>query len=130
MSDVFLFGVLPYVAVAVFVVGVGWRHAADRRSLTTRFEHVAADHTGVVETIRSGWAQAGVCIRLCAVEAGLGFLAVREEDYDLCYRCDQEDDPRVRALFNAVRSLSFRRSLGELPGYDAGETGVVAAVTG
>jgi NNP family nitrate/nitrite transporter-like MFS transporter len=36
MTAMFLFGVLPYVAAAVFLVGVAWRHAADRRALTTR----------------------------------------------------------------------------------------------
>jgi nitrate reductase gamma subunit len=36
MSDFFLFGVIPYVAVAVFVVGTAWRYAADRRSFSTR----------------------------------------------------------------------------------------------
>jgi NNP family nitrate/nitrite transporter-like MFS transporter len=36
MSDVFLFGILPYVAFAVFLVGTGWRHYAARRSVTTR----------------------------------------------------------------------------------------------
>ncbi|OFV86889.1 MAG: hypothetical protein A3J75_05100 [Acidobacteria bacterium RBG_16_68_9] len=94
------------------------------------FGHVASDHTGVVETIRTGWAQAGVCVRLCAVEAGLGFLVAREEDYDLCYRSDLQDDPRIQALFDAVRSLAFRRSIGELPGYDARETGAVVPVVG
>ena len=93
------------------------------------FDHVAADHLGVVETIRTGWAQAGVCIRLCAVEAGLGFMAVREEDYDLCYRTESQDDLRVQALFNAVRSHTFRRSIGNLPGYRAEQTGALLRVT-
>ena len=94
------------------------------------FRHIATDHAGVVEAIRTGWAQAGVCIRLSAVEAGLEFLVARDEDYDLCYRSDMQDDPRIRALFDAVRSLGFRRSIGELPGYDSRDTGTVVPVAG
>ena len=108
--------------------GSGARHCLDaifrgHRRPRQGFDHVAGDHAGVVETIRTGWAQAGVCIRLCAEEAGLEFLVARDEDYDLCYRSDLEDDPRLVALFDAVRSRSFRRAIGELPGYDASRTG-------
>lgn len=101
----------------------GHRHARDQ------FQHIASDHMGVVETLRTGWAQAGICIRLCAAEAGLGFLLAREEDYDLCYRTDLESDPRIRAVFNTIRSHAFRRSIGELPGYCPDHTGAVTPVT-
>ncbi|HVN85038.1 MAG TPA: substrate-binding domain-containing protein [Candidatus Binatia bacterium] len=108
--------------------GSGARHCLDdlfrgRRHAAPRFNHVASDHQAVVETIRSGWAQAGVCVRLCAAEAGLDFLAAREEDYDLCYRSDRQDDPRIQALFNAVRSHSFQAAMAALPGYGAKQTG-------
>jgi len=102
----------------------------DHRPLPKGYHRVAADHTGVVETIRTGWAQAGVCVRLPAAEAGLDFLVAREEDYDLCYRSDLEHDPRIRALVRAVRSPSFRRSVEELPGYDPSETGAVVPIVG
>jgi molybdate-binding protein len=94
-----------------------------RRRVPGASEHVAADHTGVVETIRTGWAQAGVCVRLPAAEAGLDFLVARDEEYDLCFRNDLDHDPRIQALRRVVRSRIFRRSLAELPGYDASTTG-------
>lgn len=87
------------------------------------FGHTAFDHRGVAETIRTGWAQAGVCVQLTAEEAGLDFLSVRQEDYDLCYRAGDEADERVAALLDAVRSQDFRRQLAGLPGYDARHTG-------
>lgn len=89
------------------------------------YDHIATDHLGVVETIRTGWAQAGICVRLPAAQAGLDFLVVREEDYDLCFRTDLEHDPRLQALVRTVRSQPFRRSLGELPGYESGSTGEI-----
>jgi len=95
----------------------------DHHPLPKGYNHIAGDHTGVVETIRTGWAQAGVCVRLSAAEAGLDFLVAREEDYDLCYRSDFEHDPRIQALVRAIRSQPFRRSIDELPGYQAGMTG-------
>jgi len=102
----------------------------DHRPLPKGYHHMAADHTGVVETIRTGWAQAGVCVRLPAAEAGLDFLVAREEDYDLCYRTDMAHDPRLQALLRVVHSHTFRRAVGELPGYDSSETGSVATVVG
>lgn len=101
---------------------------AGRRPLPSGYHHAAADHAGVVATIRTGWAQAGVCVRLPAQEAGLPFLIAREEDYDLCYREEAEDDPRIRALLVAVRSRAYRRALAELPGYRSERTGDLVSV--
>lgn len=89
---------------------------------------LARDHRGVAEAIRAGWADAGVCLRLAGEEAGLAFLPVREESYDLCFAQGSSDDPRVRALVAAVRSSGYRRLLGELPGYDSRATGETRAV--
>ena len=85
--------------------------------------HIAYGHRGVAEAIRCGWADVGVCLRLVSEEAGLGFLSVREEQYDLCYPADLEGDPRIQALVETVRSASYRGALSDLPGYDAAETG-------
>ena len=40
---------------------------------------LASNHRGVAEAVRSGWADAGVCLRLVSEEAGLDFFGVREE---------------------------------------------------
>jgi molybdate-binding protein/DNA-binding XRE family transcriptional regulator len=84
---------------------------------------VAKDHAGVVDAIRSGWAGAGVSIRLVSEEADLDFISVREEAYDLCIPLSQVDDPRIRALVEVVRSICLRAKLRELPGYDVSTTG-------
>ncbi|HET6328171.1 MAG TPA: substrate-binding domain-containing protein [Planctomycetaceae bacterium] len=85
--------------------------------------HVASDHRGVAEALRSGWADAGVCVRLASEEAGLEFLSVRQEDFDLVFAKSMQDDPRIRAIIRVVRSPSYRRLLGDLPGYDPVNTG-------
>jgi molybdate-binding protein len=60
---------------------------------------------------------------LVSEEAGLGFLGVREEEYDLCFPAELEGDPRVKALVETVRSSSYRGMLSDLPGYDSTDTG-------
>lgn len=84
---------------------------------------VASDHRGVAEAVRSGWADAGICLRLVSEEAGLDFLGVRQEAYDLCFPTCGAHDPRIQGLLDVVRSLSYRKALGELPGYDSNEAG-------
>jgi len=90
---------------------------------------VAFDHRGVAEAVRCGWAEVGVCLRLPVEEAGLDFLEVRQESYDLCYPEALELDPRLRTLIDAVRSTPYRHSLAGLPGYDAAEAGMVQTVS-
>ncbi|MEZ4601083.1 MAG: substrate-binding domain-containing protein [Syntrophotaleaceae bacterium] len=86
-------------------------------------EHLARDHRGVVQTIRSGFAQAGVSVRLVCEEEGLDFLTVSQEAYELCIPESSLEDPRVQALVEVVRSSTYRRMLAELPGYDCHKTG-------
>ncbi|MFO0810671.1 MAG: substrate-binding domain-containing protein [Gemmataceae bacterium] len=89
--------------------------------------HVARDHRGVAEAVRAGWADVGVCHRLAAEEAGLQFLPVRHEWFDLCYPAAAERDPRVEALVRLVRSAGCRQLLGDLPGIDTCRAGEVRA---
>jgi len=92
-----------------------------------RFSAMARDHRSVTEAIRLGAAEAGVCVRLAAEEAGLRFVPLRDEAYDLCFRTDL-DSELTRALSSAVRGADVRRLLSELPGYDAASTGELVAV--
>ena len=84
---------------------------------------IAYGHRGVAEAVRCGWADLGVCLRLVSDEAGLGFLGIREEQYDYCYSVELEGDPRIQALVETVRSSTYRGVLSDLPGYDAVESG-------
>jgi molybdate-binding protein len=85
-------------------------------------------HAAVAEAVRAGWAEAGVCVRFSATEAGLNFLPVRSETLDLCFPTAFQPDPRIQALVRLLRSRSHRRLLSELPGYDARETGEIQAL--
>ena len=73
-------------------------------------------------------ADVGVCVRLVSEDAGLEFLGVRDETYDLCFPTAAAEDPRIAALIEAVRSEPYRQLLGELPGYDTREAGEMEAI--
>jgi molybdate-binding protein/DNA-binding XRE family transcriptional regulator len=85
-------------------------------------------HAAVAEAVRAGWAEAGVCVRFSAAEAGLNFLPVRTEMLDLCFPAPFQHDPRVQALVRLLRGRACRRLISELPGYDARETGEILAL--
>ena len=85
-------------------------------------------HAAVAEAVRSGWAGAGVCVRLSAEEAGLHFLPVRTESLDFCFSARAQRDPRIQALVRLLRSRGYRRLMSELPGYDARQTGEVIPI--
>jgi len=90
--------------------------------------HIAYDHRGVAQSIRSGFAQAGVSVRLVCEEEGIDFLSVRQKAYELCIPESSLEDPRVRALIEVIRSTSYRKLLAELPGYDSQKTGEVESI--
>ncbi len=83
----------------------------------------ARDHRSVADAIRNGWADAGICLRLVSVEAGLRFLPVRQEIFEWCLPSAGPEDFLMQALRNVIQSPSYRRPLADLPGYDARECG-------
>lgn len=82
-------------------------------------------HAAVAAAVRSGWAGAGVCVRLAAENAGVRARSLRVESMDLCFHPDSQADPKVRALLDLLETASFRRFLNELPGYDATNCGEI-----
>jgi molybdate-binding protein len=85
-------------------------------------------HAAVAEAVHAGWAEAGICVKLCADEAGLNFLPLRTEALDLCFATGMQHDPRIQALIRLLRGRAYRRLVSELPGYDGRHTGEMAAV--
>ncbi len=95
---------------------------------TSESKRAALSHAAVAEAVRGGWAEAGVCVRLCAEDAGLRFLPVRQESLDFCFSTAHEHDPRLQAFIRLLRSRPYRRLVGELPGYDASHTGEMRSI--
>lgn len=110
-------------------VGSGARRCLDELFGKSRpLRRLASDHRGVAEAVRLGWADAGVCLRLVSDEAGLDFHSVQWESYDLCFRTELEDDPRLKALAAVLQQQGFRQAMADLPGYDVKHIGASATV--
>lgn len=87
------------------------------------YAHIVRDHRAIAATVSSGWAEAGICVRPAAAEAHLAFVPLQHEAYELCVADALLDDPRIAALRAILRSVHYRRLIGDVPGCDSKETG-------
>jgi molybdate-binding protein/transcriptional regulator with XRE-family HTH domain len=85
-------------------------------------------HGAVSEAVHSGWADAGICVRLCAEESGLSFHSLRTESLDFCFSKSMESDRRIQSLIRLLRTHAYRRMIQDLPGYETRQMGDLATV--
>jgi putative molybdopterin biosynthesis protein len=78
--------------------------------------------------VRSGRAECGIAARSVAQAAGLGFVPLAWERFDLALRERDYFLPGPQALFKFVRTAAFRARAAELGGYDVSEAGDVRLV--
>jgi molybdate-binding protein len=79
----------------------------------------------LAQAIRSGRADCGIASRSVAHAAGLGFVPLLWERFDLVLRQRDYFLPGPQALFEHMRSLAFRAQAAELQGYDVADAGAV-----
>ncbi len=84
-------------------------------------------HLEIAAAVASGAADAGVTIRVAADAFGLGFIAIREERYDLVVLESERDLPPVKAMMDALNSHRFAGEVNQLCGYDTEQMGKVIA---
>ncbi|MEI8288259.1 MAG: substrate-binding domain-containing protein [Verrucomicrobiota bacterium] len=109
--------------------GSAARECLDELLGRRRFEgREVGGHASVAEAVRSGWAEAGVCVKFSAEEAGLNFLPLRNETLDFCFPAPLQHDARIQGLVRLVRGRAWRQLVSELPGYDARETGEIQSI--
>jgi putative molybdopterin biosynthesis protein len=89
------------------------------------YEREVTTHIAVALAVKSREADAGLCVYSAAKALGLPFVPIGSERYELAFRQEHADDPRLTALIEAVRSPAFREILGKLGGYETDETGLV-----
>jgi excisionase family DNA binding protein len=82
----------------------------------------------IAQAIRSGRADCGVATRSVAQTAGLDFLPLTWELFDLVLRQRDYFLPGPQALFEFVRSAAFAERAAELGGYDVTAAGRVRHV--
>jgi putative molybdopterin biosynthesis protein len=88
------------------------------------YEREVTTHLAVALAVKSGEADAGMCVFSAAKALGLPFKPVATERYEIAIRREHLDDPRVAELCTAVTSPVFKGIMGRLGGYDTRETGV------
>ena len=76
--------------------------------------HQARTHHGVAAAIEQGRADWGMTLDMIAATAGLGFLFVADERYDIAIRTDRWDRPAVAALRTMLKDPHVRRDLAGL----------------
>jgi len=92
------------------------------------YEREVTTHIAVALAVKSGEAEAGLCVYSAAKALNLPFVPVSQERYEIAIRHEHAGDPRVRALISAIRSARFREILENLGGYDTTETGTLREV--
>jgi len=89
------------------------------------YDRELTTHLSVALAVKTGEADAGLCVYSAAKALGLSFAPVGTGRYELvARRAVLEEDGRVARLFDAVSSPEFIRVLERLGGYETGETGV------
>ena len=79
----------------------------------------------VASAVKNGFADAGMSTSGIAVAAGLRFVPVAHEQFELAFRHEMLADPRVGTLVSLVGSGEFRSILEKTGGYGTGQTGKI-----
>jgi excisionase family DNA binding protein len=82
----------------------------------------------IAQAVRMGRADCGIATRAVAHAAGLDFLPLTWERFDLVLRQRSYFLPGPQALFGFIRTPAFRERARELTGYDLSEAGEVRLV--
>jgi putative molybdopterin biosynthesis protein len=116
--------------------GSGARRLLDKQMDASRVKanHVKGygdevfSHLDVASRIKAGLADTGIGVRSVAAIAGLDFVPLQRERYDLVVpRRYYETLHSLRVLLDTIVSKPFREELEALGGYDTRETGKVIA---
>ncbi len=89
---------------------------------------LAAGHEEVARLVACGAADAGVAIESVALAAGLSFVGLAEERFDLVVRAALADQTPVSRLLAALDEPAFRAEAAHLPGYDCTLSGQVTTL--
>jgi molybdate-binding protein len=79
----------------------------------------------IAQAVRAGRADCGIATRSVAQAAGLGFVPLAWERFDLALRQRDYFLPTMQSLFKFLRAEPFHARARELTGYDTAEAGDV-----
>ena len=87
------------------------------------YDREASGHLAVADAVAMGFADAGIAVQAAAIAAGLDFVPLDEERYDLVIPNHLLGSEPVRVLLDALSSSQLRRSIDALGGYDVSVMG-------
>lgn len=85
-------------------------------------------HLAVAAAVRSGRADCGLGIRAAAEALGLEFIHLFDEQYDLVMPLRYYESDLLAPLLGLLKEPAFKAEVEKLPGYQAAEMGVIAAM--
>jgi len=83
----------------------------------------ALTHAQAADAVACGRADAALGVEQAATDAGLDFVPLFTERFDLVVLVERSEDPVVARLLDSVAAKRFRQSVGHLRGYDNSSTG-------
>ena len=94
-------------------------HSIAPESLSGYYEHIEHTHVAVALCVASGVADAGVGVEAAALQFGLHFVPLVEENYFLAGLGTSLHLPAVARLREVLAGARWRQILGNFPGYQA-----------
>lgn len=85
------------------------------------YEVELSTHSAVAAAVSSGKAEAGIGIRTVAEEAGLDFVKLQGEEFDVLCRKSALTDPHVGEFRGVLSGSEFKEQLEQMPGLSARE---------
>jgi len=102
-------------------------HQLHKLGITDEQVHALPDdvhtHTASAEAVRSGRADVGLGLYAAAQKAGLDFIPLFQERFDLIMPVTLLGQPAMQPLLDLLQSGKIRQVIRGLDGYDASETG-------
>jgi putative molybdopterin biosynthesis protein len=93
------------------------RHAVSPDALLGYGEHIEQSHVAVALCIASGVADVGIGVEAAALEFGLHFVPLVEENYFLACLKENLTQPAIERLRGVLAGTRWREILANLPGY-------------
>ncbi|MED3663279.1 helix-turn-helix transcriptional regulator [Geobacillus stearothermophilus] len=94
------------------------------------YEREETSHLSVASAVASGLADVGIGTEKVARMAGVEFIPLMNEQYDVVMLRTPENESLIASVLDVLRSDSFRAELEALGGYDVSQTGRIIAERG
>jgi len=92
------------------------------------YDREETTHSAVAGAIAQGDADVGLGAQSAASAAGLDFIPLIKERYDLIILKEKFSNPFAQRLVEVIRQDSFHEMLRSIPGYDLTDTGTITTV--